>query len=210
MISATEWEQLCSLIEEAWPGEFDDQAARAWRLLLDGFAATDIVAALKGLLARGGTFRPSVAEIIAEIRRDPGRPTFAEAFTLIYGRGGVITARTHVRKASWEAGERDRLNDEAAWERAAELHPLIGAFVRTQGLERLRSLDFDDPEYGAARRKLLADEWEAFVDVNETRDVAELVAGRRGEPGGKLGRFDPLRALAAARSATPPSHLELV
>ena len=201
MIESREWDALCLLIEEAWPGEFDDRAAKAWRLLLDGYTAMQVSDAITGLLARGGTFRPAVSEIIAEIRRDPGKPTFAEACMLIFGRGGVLRARTQVRKASWEAGERDRLDDEAGWQRAGELHPMVGAFVRSQGLDRLRSLRLDDPEYGAARRKQLAVEWEEFADANETRDVAGVVAGRSGR--GELGRVDPLCALDLPLAAMP-------
>lgn len=195
MISQRDWEGLCSLIQEAWPGEFDEHTAKAWRVLLDDFDGAQVLAAVKACLARGGRWRPAVSEIVAEIRRDPGKPTFAEALRLIYGPGGVLRARTRVRKARWELGEHERLNDEAAWECVAVLHPLIGAFVQRQGLERLRAMDLDDPEWGQARRKLLADEWEEFVDVAETRDVAALVAGRRGE----LDRFDPLRALGPRR-----------
>ncbi len=202
MISPTEWDALCLLIEEAWPYPFDDAAAKAWRVLLDDYDAAQVFAAIKACVARGVSERPSVSILVAEIRRDPGKPTWAEAYTLIFGRYGVLRARTTVRKSCWDEGERDRLNDEAAWERAGELHPLVGAFVRSQGLDRLRSLRLDDPEYGAARRKQLADEWEEFVDANETRDVAVLVAGRSGR--GELGRFDPLHALDLPRRALPP------
>lgn len=102
-----------------------------------------------------------------------------------------------MQKGWWEQGERDRLNAEAAWELAGELHQLIGAFVAKQGLERLRRLQsqLDDPEWGAKRRNELAQEWEECVEAGETRDVAALVAGRRGE----MGRFDPL-SLPAIRA----------
>jgi hypothetical protein len=198
MISSDDWTLLAGLIDEWWPGEFGETAAEAWRVGLEGYESTQVGAALRALLARGGTFRPSVSEIIAEIRRDPAKPTFAEAYTLIFGRDGVLSVRTRVSKAWWEAGERERLDDEAKLERARELHPLISAFIHTQGLDRLKRLDIDHPEYGEVRRKQLQGEWEEFCDANETRDVAELVAGRgRGE----LGRFDPLRVLPAAARA---------
>jgi hypothetical protein len=193
LISPAEWDSLCLLIEEAWPYPFDDTTAKAWRVLLDDYDASQVLAAVKACVARGMSERPPVSALVAEIRCDPDKPTFAQALTSIYGRDGVLRARAQVRKARWEAGERDRLNDEAAWKRTAELHPLVGAFVRAQGLQRLRSLDLDDPQWGSARRKLLAAEWEELVDVAETRDVAALVAGRRGE----LGKLDPLRVLPA-------------
>jgi hypothetical protein len=202
VISPAEWDSLCLLIEEAWPYPFDDTTAKAWRVLLDDYDAGQVLEAVKACVARGMVDRPAVSALVAEIRRDASKPTWSEACTLIFGRGGVLRARTHVRKASWDAGERDRLNDEAAWLRAGELHPLIGAFVRSQGLDRLRSLNLEDEEWGGARRTLLAEEWETFAEANEARDVAALAAGRRGE----LGRFDPLRALPAAAGHDPRSE----
>lgn len=192
MITDNEWEGLCLLVEEWWPGEFTDVTATAWRLALDDFGAEKVLAALTARLALGGRFRPSLAEVFAQIRNDPDKPTFVEAYTAIFGTGGILRARTKVRKGSWEAGERGRLNDEAACQRAGELHRLIGGFVRDQGLDLLRSLNLEDEEWGGARRKLLADDWEEFLDKNEGREGAALaVGGRRG----KLGKFDPLRAL---------------
>lgn len=191
MISPPEWDTLCLLIEEAWPYPFDDTTAKAWRLFLDDYTAAQVLAAVKACVARGMLERPSVSALVAEIRRDPSVPTWAEAYTAIFGRGGVLKARTRIHKSSWEIGERARADDESAWEHAGELHHLIGAFIREQGLDRLRSVNLDDFEYGAARRKQLADEWAVFVEKHETRDIAALDAGRRGE----LVRFDPLRAL---------------
>lgn len=194
MIAPDEWDTLCLLIEEGWPGEFTDASAVAWRLLLDDYDAAQVLMALKALVARGGTFRPSVAELVAQIVQDPDEPTFAEMIQSIFGPGGVLAARTAVRKPWWEAGERERLNDEAALERAAGMHRLIAGFVRDQGLAGLRRLHVDNAEWGAARRKQLANAWEEFCDRAKTRDIAALVSGPRR---GRLGRFDPLRALPA-------------
>jgi hypothetical protein len=209
VISQEEWDSLCLFIEEAWPYPFDDTTAKAWRVLLDDYDAAQVFAAVKACMMRRMLERPAVSALVAEIRRDSSKPTFAEACTLIFGRGGVIKARTQVHKGSWEAGERDRLDEEAAWQRADELHPLIGTFIVAQGLHRLKRLDLDDPEYGGARRKQLASDWEEHVEVNETRDIAALIAGReRGQLGagrerGELGlsRFDPLRALTRGPQA---------
>jgi len=198
MIDEDDWDALALIIEEAWPGEFDDRTSAVWRMLLADFSVDEVSAGIRARLYRGGTFRPSVAELVAEIRRDPGKPTFDEACQLIFGRHGILRARTDVRKGRWEPGERQRLNDEAALRRAGELHPLVGAFVRTQGLDRLRRLQLSDDEYGEARRKQLADRWDEFVDASNHRDVAMLTAGRRGE---RLRRLDPLLSLSGAPSA---------
>lgn len=191
MITPDEWESLCLLIDEGWPGEFSDASAKAWRLFLDDYDVEQVFVAIKALVARGGTFRPSVAEVVAEIRRDPLRPTFIEMVRLVFGSSGVLRARTPVRKASWEAGERDALDREAMMLRAAQMHPLIGAFVDREGLDRLRALGLDDEEWGEARRRQLQVDWDAFVEAHEGREVAAIASGRRGE----LGRFDPLAVL---------------
>jgi hypothetical protein len=221
-VTRDEWDFLALLVEEWWPGDFGDVTAGAWFSALAGFDHDPVLAALKACLARGSRWRPAVSEILAEIRRDPGRPTLAEALQSIFGPDGVLrpfTSRAREMRARMAACKRgcsdgwlidDESNSATPCEcrgrsapateddmaaRAAEMHPLIGAFVQRQGLDRLRSLDLDDPEWGPARRKLLADEWEELVDVAETRDVAALVAGRRGE----LGRFDPRNALSGPR-----------
>jgi hypothetical protein len=183
--------------------------------------------ALVALRMCDGQFPPSAPELAALARRDPSRPTSAEALAAIFGPDGVLhpfTSRAREMRERIAACERgcsdgwlidDESNTAAPCDcrgmsaaatdavmlaRAADVHPLLAAFVQTQGLDRLRRLDLDDPDWGQARRKQLADEWEEFVDVNETRDVAALTAGRRGG----LGRVDPLRALPAARARLAP------
>jgi hypothetical protein len=188
-IKPDEWETLCLLLEEGWPGEFTEATARAWRLLLDDFSAEQVLVAIKSLVARGGTFRPSVAEVTAAIRKDPSAPTFTEAYALIYGKGGVIRARPKYAGRLITDEDRNR----AMLDRASELHPLVAAFVNRYGLHRLRMLEVDDPEYGELRRKELAGEWDQFCEAMEGRDVAALVSGRRGE----IGRFDPMSVLGA-------------
>lgn len=189
----TDWKLVTTALLGSWPSlvaSWGREAIAAYvgELEARGLTPEDALRALRMCDAK---FPPSAPELAAVARRDASKPTWPEACTAMFGSGGVLRARTNVRKASWEAGERDRLNDDAAWRRAGELHPLIGAFVRAQGLDRLRSLNLEDDEWGGARRKLLADEWETFVEAHATRDVAALAAGRRGE----LGRVDPVRAL---------------
>jgi hypothetical protein len=193
----TDWKAAAAALLGSWPSlvaSWGREAIQAYVVELEARGVTPDQA-LEAIRTTDATFPPSAGEIAQLARRDPAEPTFAEACTLIFGRGGVLRARTGIRKASWEEGERDRLNDEAAWQCAGRMHPLIGAFVRSQGLDRLKRLNLDDPEYGGARRKQLADDWEAFAEAHETRDIAALLAGRRGE----LARFDPLRALSGPR-----------
>ena len=136
-------------------------------------------------------FPPSAPELAALARRDPSAPTFAEAYAAIYGPRGVLRARPPYPPGGWSGSELQAACDELALQRAFERHPLLGAFIRAYGLARLRMLEVDDPDYGEIRRKELRSDFEQYVAANEHREVAALVAGRRGS----LGRLDPLAAL---------------
>jgi hypothetical protein len=197
------WGLFFDLLDKGWPGHLDPGADRAYQLLLDGTDPDRVVQGLRRLLHRGARFRPSAAEILDAGRQDPGRPTFAEATRLIFGARGVLQARPEVRRYN-DAGERDRLYNEAALERAAGMHPLIGAFIQAQGLDRLRALNLQDPEYGELRRRELEAEWDALVERIDDREIAldALPAGdaRRGQ----LASFDPLAVLAKRRPTMLP------
>lgn len=210
-MTTDEWETIALLIEEGWPGEFTDNAANAWRVLLDGFTAAELLSALKRLALRGGKFRPSVAEVAGEIQGDVSAPTFPEFQTMIYGPGGVMSAgkkgvNEHRRVqmaetgSSWiDQGDSKRAFDHAAQAHADRLHQLVGSFVARYGLARLQNLELDNPEYGMLRRKDLEREWGEHVEISGHRDAAHVASGdRRGE----LGRFDPLDYL---RQPTAPA-----
>lgn len=195
------WDAFCGLIDEAWPGTFDDQAANSWRVLLDGTDPADAVAAMRRLLLRGQRFRPSVSELLGELRADPSKPTFEEAFALIFGPRGVLAARPTANGPVTFASEADRAarQNQAALDRANEMHPLVAAFVARQGVGRLRELQVEDPDYGELRRKELRDAWDRHLEATDGRDVAALAVGDRSELG--MRRFDPLAALGLERPA---------
>lgn len=152
MIAPAEWETLCLLIEEGWPGEFDDAAAKAWRVFLDDYEPEEVLVALKALVARGGRFRPSVAEVVAQIRQDPSRPTFEEAFQQLYGPGGIFGfTRSGVVISPW-----------------------VLKFADRYGRDRLRLLAVDDPDEGKWARKELAEAWDRFLEATEGRDIAQI------------------------------------
>jgi len=188
VISPDEWETLCLLIEEGWPGEFNDATAKAWRVLLDDYDAPAVLAAIKALVAKGGAFRPSVAEVVAMIRHDPGRPTFEEFYRLCYGRHGFLRATLPY---TGPVRESEKRRDEAARARIAGMHPLVGAFVERFGLGRLRTLEVDHDTYGELNRKDLREAWDRHVEAMDGRDVAALASGRRDG----LRAFDPLTVL---------------
>lgn len=180
MIDPDEWDTLCLLIEEGWPGEFTDAAAKAWRVFLDDYDAGQVLAAVKILVARGGRFRPSVAEVAAQIRQDPSAPTFEEAYALIYSPKGILWGRSN--GAAKEFAQRG-------------VHPLVGSFAVRYGIERLRMLEVDHETYGSVKRKELRDAWDRHLEASEGRDLAALMAPREKS----LGRLDPLAALGASR-----------
>lgn len=198
MITPDEWESIALLIEEGWPGEFTDASAAAWRVFLDDYDAERVLTALKVLVARGGRFRPSVAEVAAEINVDRCVPTFIEAYQLIYGARGVLAARP---KQSWwdTPAQRERSYEDAARERAAEMHPLIGRFIDRYGVNRLRMLELDDPEFGALRRRELQADYEQLTEALEGRRLEAIAAPRRNGGLARIG--DPLEALGIERPA---------
>lgn len=186
-----QWDTFAGLLEDGWPGEFDDRRGDAYRLLLDAIEPADAVRGLQVLL-RTSRFRPSAAEIVQAVEHDPSRPTFDEAYRLIFGPRGILAARPAVTRWADEA-ERRRLYNRAARDRAAELHPLVGAFVDRQGIDRLRELPVDDPDYGELRRKDLRQQWDEHVQAFAGREIHALAAGDDRQHG--LRRLDPLAAI---------------
>ena len=184
------WDAFAALLEEAWPGDFDDSTSQAWRVLLDPVPPEQATTALRKLLLEGRRFRPSVSELLAAVRDDPSRPTFEEAYRLIFGSRGALHARP--RQGIYkDDGERLRLEHEAILERAGTFHPLIASFMQRQGIERLRTLPVDDPDWGEKRRADLQDAWDRHVEAFDGREVAAIASGRPDE----LHQLDPLAAL---------------
>lgn len=199
-----EWAMFFDLLDNGWPGDLDEGAAAAYRVLLDRTEPPEVIEALNQLLHSGARFRPSAAEILGARRRDPGRPTFEEAYQSIFGPGGVLRARPGVRRYL-DSAERKRMYDEAALTRAERLHPLIGGFVVRQGLDRLRQMPVDapgtadGPGEGHWARKELREAWDRHVDASDGRELAVLASG------GRLGlrQLDPLAALGGRDLSAP-------
>jgi hypothetical protein len=183
----------------SWPGTIpgwgkDAFAAFLAELQARNLTAEQVLVAVRSWPA-GSDFPPSAPNLAAAARADPGVPTASEMITLIFGRGGVLSARTQIRKGSWEAGERDQADRDAMLERLADVHPLVASFADREGLDRLRGLNLDDVEFGGARRRMLEQRWGEHLEAMENRDVALLTAGRRGE----MAKLDPLAALDLKR-----------
>lgn len=142
-------------------------------------------------------FPPSAPELAALARVDPDVPIWSEAFDKIYGRGGVLCARPSYPPGGWTGDELQVAQDKLALERADGFHRLLGAFVRTQTLRRLRMLHVDDPDHGELVRKELGKDWDQFVATTDRRQIAAIASGdqrhglRRVDPTSFLGSQTP-------------------
>lgn len=186
-----DWTIIAGLIDEWWPGEFSQSAEHAWHVALADYDAERVTTALRALLARGGTFRPSVAEVVGEIRRDPSKPTFDEALILIQ-RALRAWNRPLTGDYANEA-ELLRAREQLVVECAQTVHPLVAAFINRHGIGQLQReiAELGGEEWGGARRKQLQESWEAHCEAFEGREIASLAAGRRDG----LRHLDPLVAL---------------
>jgi hypothetical protein len=172
MWTDNQWETFCALLGQWWPGEFGPAARAAWKVALGDVEPEPAGVALKRLLLEGRKFRPSASEFLAALRDDPSQPTFDEALILI---------RRALSRSSTRSEALGQL----------ENHPLIASFVDRQGVDRLRLLPIDDPEWGPKHRADLQRAWDAHVEVFDYREIAALASGGRRE----LSQFDPLAFL---------------
>ncbi len=176
-----QWEAFTGLLDEGWPGQLTDSAGDAYRVLLDDINPATAARAVKALL-RTSKWRPSAAEIVQACETDHRRPTFDEAFHILFEHPrSPLKAKT--------TGE--------AVQRAMAFHPLIARFVQVMGRDHLAMLPVFDPDYGRVRRQELRTTWQEIDETTRGRDIAAMVAGS-GERRGQIGRFDPLRALGVA------------
>lgn len=199
-----EWGAIVALIRDWWPRPFTATEATSWRVALDGFEPAAVTAALATVLAEGGEYR-SLPAVVRALRDDPSRPTADEALGAIYGRGGVLRARPPYPPGGWTGEQFQGAQDACALERADAIHPLLGAFVRRQGLHRLRMLEVDDPEWGWRRRAEVADAWRDHCAAMAGRELAAITAPR-GQRG--LARLDPMGTLGLRPPALSDAHDE--
>jgi len=166
-----QWDAFAALLQAGWPGDFNEAERKAARVLLDDVEPAQVIVALKRLLHSGRKFypRPAVSDLLAELRSEPERPTFDEAYPTIYrsaAKGLIPTG----------------------------LHPLIAAFIEHQGLERLGQLPLDDPDWGEKHRRDLRAAWIEHVESWNGRQVAAIASGATGPR-----RLDPASALGLER-----------
>ena len=190
--TADEQRAVARALLGSWPGTVTAWGKDAFAAYIDelrarGLTADRVLVAVRTWPA-GSDFPPSAPNLAAAARNDPSKPTFEEAYRLIYGPGGILRAQP-VDRTFPDGVSMARAYNEARTVRAGEVHPLVGSFAVRFGLERLGALEVDHPEYGGLKRKELREAWDRHCEAMEGRDVAALVSGERR---GELGRFDPL------------------
>jgi hypothetical protein len=170
------------------------------------FTAEQAGDALKRLRDSGQKFPPRVPEIANAIHTDRSTPSWAEAYTLLFGRpDGVVHARVPRDARPADENERRELHETAMLQRAAQLHPMIGAFVAAFGARRLDGVQIDDEKYGALERERLREQWLEFVERADARrrEGAPLLTAplaRRGLGAGGPRRLDAVAQLGLRTS----------
>lgn len=182
-MTLSEWIELQALIAGFWPHSREatrDQLRLQHQLLVsvDRGAAERVITAEA---ASGAEWPPPpgrIAKLCLQPGGDlpalaPGVPTFDEAYHVIYETRGLLTG------------------DEKAW---TGVHPLIRSFAVREGLERLRVLPVECPDYGQLHRRDLRLAWDRHVEAMEGRE-AQVVGLPPGDRPGALRRLDPLAAI---------------
>lgn len=194
----SDWKPVARALLGSWPQQVtgwgkEGIAAYLEELAERGVTPDGALVAIRSWPA-GSDFPPSAANLAAAARRDPSVPTADDFYRLVYGPRGVLFAR-----APYCDGEYEYSHDEAARRRADQIHPLLGAYVRRYGVQRLRMLEVDHDTLGGLKRRELAESWEQFLEATEGRDLAQLVAPRHGE----MARLDPLTSVGVTPDSRP-------
>jgi hypothetical protein len=198
MTTDDEWAAIALLLStfaQSNARPYDADADQAYRILLGEYPAEAVLLAIKRLVNEGQTFLPTPGEIVGRIpgagaSADPTVPTGREIIAAMNEMWGG--ARRLMREAD------EPLTETAAvylW-LADRCHPWAAAFVAECGLDTVRMLPLNDPEYGALEQHRLAQRWDEWLGRARERQAAGLPVGVS-EVRRQLGprQFDPLAAL---------------
>lgn len=169
-----EWDLIEGVLEECWPGDWNERTGPSYRLLLDDYPAASVVGALRKHVAAGPKYRPSASELGGALNEDPGIPTWTEVEEALLGPRGILRTGRELPEGS---------------------HEVLVAFVGAAGRERLGQRPFDDPQWGEVERRRLREDWDRFAERAEERRVHGLALASVGAPSGELRRLRPLAAL---------------
>jgi hypothetical protein len=186
-----EWAAIEAILQDCWPGEFDERAGLAWRAMLGDEDPISVLRAFKSLaLSADDAFRPSVNEVLREVHHREGLGA-SRAYDVLYARpGGIAYAQVRSDKAFWEPGERETANRELRRDLVAAAEPKIQAFVAEEGLDHIvldRPVHDDADGHNGARRHRFDEAWAAFSDRYDRGEARMIAAGRRNELDGRGG-----------------------
>lgn len=198
--SGQSWQPVAAALLGSWPNQVaawgrEAIAAYCHELAARGLDPGQALTAIRSCPATQA-FPPSAAELAALGRRDPSQPTPEEAHRLIYASGGVLRARVPAGVEFDNEAHMLAARDQAAVQRAGELHPRLGSFVAAVGVEWLRSLNVGDERHGELRRKDFRDAWLRHCEAREGREVVAIASGAGR---GGLRQLDPLAVLDTPR-----------
>lgn len=202
--TAEEWEAFGLIMAQCWRGDWTPARERAYGIVLDGYRPADVIAVVRRLIREGKSFLPTPSELVGPIAAAEeivtAAPSWPEVKQMLFGRGGVLKVAP-TPGGYTDARDRARRVAELALTRAESMHPYLHAFVAVQGVDRLRALPVDDPDYGELELKTLGERWAEHVERLRDRErngVPLLPAGVGDRPRGDrrgLARFDPVAAL---------------
>ncbi|NBW16019.1 MAG: hypothetical protein EBR82_49345 [Caulobacteraceae bacterium] len=168
-----EWETIALLIENCWRGEFDDTRSASYYTLLRSFEHGEVMAALHVLAEQGKPFVPSVPEIVQAVRaaQEPSTPSFSEVWSVL------------------QRAMRLRLDDDSVAVMEEHCGPVAAAFVKAEGVARLKHIEFWNPDHGELRIKELERRWTDFADRAGQRARLGLALQASGRRESGLGRM---------------------
>lgn len=153
-----EWGYIADMIGEWWGGvPFDEHKATMYRMALNAYDPQDVVKALNVLLRRGGSFRPTTAEIVGVLGGTSTYATPHEAWALIEQAIAMIPGGVSDPKFN------DRHQAAVDWLRTQD--EAVAAWAAQRGLRGRGSLGAEEvhhPQFGGAVTKRLHED---FGDV---------------------------------------------
>ncbi len=174
-----DWKRLADMLDSFWPGEWTTQKSEAYHLALDAFDPTQVAVAIQSRLHAGDKFRPSAAELVADIT-GVHRGRYAapdEAWTLVeQAMRRVGVSRYDARFAAQHQAAIDWL---ATQDRAA------AAWAARRGLCQLEGSLGQEPvngEHGGAVRGALRRDYRELV----TEITERQLEGGEGVPDSML------------------------
>jgi hypothetical protein len=147
-----EWETIALLIDNCCRGGFDETRSAAYFTMFQKFDHGAVMTALNVLFEDGEEWVPPAGKIMKAIRlvEAPPLPAWSEVWAAL---------QAAMKKPEPQALE--LMNKRCG--------PVAAAFAQAEGIQRLKFVEFFDPEYGALRIKELQNRWLEFSERTDER-----------------------------------------